>query len=90
MILYVRGTSGRLYELTDGWINLIDGLGQRITGTCWWTPGWHMPGDSVVAGGSFPVEDQIWAMKLALEMDEERVWRDFPWRAPQGPQRAVL
>lgn len=77
MIVYVRGASGRLYELSSGWINLIDGLGRRVTGTCWYTP--------VNSPMGFPVGDQLWAMSLALQMDEERVWRDFPWRAPDEP-----
>ena len=69
-MLCVQGQSGRLYLLTHERIYEIDGLGRKVRSTCW----------EIENGLHFPQVDHLWAMTLALQVDEQRVLRRFPWR----------
>lgn len=63
----VRGESGKLYLFAQGRIWQMDGLGAPRASTCWRFDGFH------------PAQDGLWAMVLALQCDEARVLKEFPW-----------
>ena len=68
--MLVRGQSGALYRVQDHWLERLDGFGRARTRTCW----------RVTPLGQHPPQDALWAMALALQCDEARVLREFPWR----------